>query len=654
LKLLHVIGTLDPTYGGPVAAATQLAVGCAELGVDAELVTLDAPNDPWLETFSGVVHALGPSLGRYRYCPALRPWLDAHCRDYDAVIVHGVWQYQSAAVHAVCRPLHHPYFVFVHGALDPWFRSRYPLKHLKKQSYWLLIEHRVLRDARAVLFTCDEERRLAAQSFRPFRCSPGIVPLGVADPPSDRDEQVEAFLRAHGHLAGARFLLFLSRVHPKKGCDLLIKAFAGVSSKDERLRLVIAGPDEDGWSESLANLARSLGVADRITWTGMLTGDEKWGAYRAADAFVLPSHSENFGVVVAEALACGLPVLLSNKVNIWREVAAAGAGLVEDDSLRGTCALLERWVAQTASQTARMRERARDCYESSFEIGAASRAFAEFIEQKVAVRSSDVAGQRSRARSNASRGRTRLGKLARLLGDDLYRSALLRHGVPAGVEHEVVLRGLGCRTVVDVGANRGQFALCARRCFPDAEIVSVEPLPGPGDRFRRVFRGDSRVVLHEAAIGPRSGRAAMHVSRRDDSSSLLPITPRQSRTFPGTQEVGTTIVREGRLSEFVSEGSIRQPALLKLDVQGYELEALKGCSDLLRHFEWIYVECSFAEFYEGQVLGDDLFVWLQQQGYASVELHGQVFDDDGAILQADALFRRVRDDEASAAEAEST
>jgi glycosyltransferase involved in cell wall biosynthesis len=384
LRTLHVIGTLDPAWGGPVEAAASIAIGSAEFGLESELLTLDAANQRWIGDYPVKVHALGPSIGRYRYCASLMPWLESHCWQYDAVIVHGIWQFQSAAVHAVCQRVGRPYYVFLHGALDPWFQRRYPLKHAKKLLYWRLVEHRVLRDATAVLFSNEMEHVAAARTFRPFQCRAEVVPLGIADP-GVLPNGANAFTSSHAGLSGARILLHLGRIHPVKGSDLLLRAFAAVCSRDDRLRLVMAGPDEVGWKQSLERLADALGIADRVTWTGNLSGEEKWGAFRAAEVVVLPSHSESFGVVVVEALACGVPVLISNKVKIWREVAASGACLVENDSLAGSVALLERWMMLNEADRELMRERARTCYLANYEISSVCRDFSDLIRRTLRV-----------------------------------------------------------------------------------------------------------------------------------------------------------------------------------------------------------------------------------------------------------------------------
>ncbi|MGV0795026.1 FkbM family methyltransferase [Mycolicibacterium sp. XJ1819] len=235
----------------------------------------------------------------------------------------------------------------------------------------------------------------------------------------------------------------------------------------------------------------------------------------------------------------------------------------------------------------------------------------------------------------------KVGKLARILPVAAWRRALARHRVAAAVEHVGVLGHLaGLRTVVDVGANRGQFALAARHCHPEARIVSFEPLAAPAATFRAVFAGDTRTSLVNAAVGPAPGEAVIHVSARDDSSSLLPITAAQNTLFPGTAEVDTDTVRVTRLAEHVPAADIETPALLKIDVQGFELQALAGSDDVLDRFEWVYVECSFLELYAGQAFADDVIGWLRDHGFALTGIYSVSYDSEGRAVQADFLFTR--------------
>jgi glycosyltransferase involved in cell wall biosynthesis len=356
MKILHVIPTLSPASGGPAEALRQLVRWYPEIGVAAEIVCQDEPDSAWLANFAMPVHALGGRSGTYGRSPALRDWLAHNVTRFDGVVAHAVWTYSSVAVaHAARRRV--PYAVFPHGMLDPWFRRRYPLKHVKKCLYWL-IQYPVLRDAKSVLFTSRLENELAPQSFWPHNWMSLVVPYGTNEPPPELEMQREAFEKLLPQLAGRRFLLFLSRIHEKKGCDLLVEAFASVAAQHPLVDLVIAGPNKDGLQEKLAAIAERLGIPGRIHWPGMLTGDTKWGALRACDAMILPSHQENFGVVVAEALACGRPVLISNQVNLWPQIEEDKAGLVEPDTLDGTRSLLMRWFALSGQEKAEMGDRA--------------------------------------------------------------------------------------------------------------------------------------------------------------------------------------------------------------------------------------------------------------------------------------------------------
>jgi len=231
----------------------------------------------------------------------------------------------------------------------------------------------------------------------------------------------------------------------------------------------------------------------------------------------------------------------------------------------------------------------------------------------------------------------RFDKLIQAAQSARLRQALWRYRVLAGAEHRHVL-SRNLETVVDIGANRGQFSLAVRQWVPKACVISFEPLPGPASVFRKVFSGDDRVLLHQAAIGPRLEQRTMHVSGRDDSSSLLPISSVQTMMFPGTGEVATTEVRVGPLEEFVKAEELRSPVMLKLDVQGFEYEALIGCESMLPHFDWIYCECSFVEFYSGQKLAWELIDWLAGKGFRLDGVFNPTYDEQGQAIQADFLF----------------
>lgn len=251
------------------------------------------------------------------------------------------------------------------------------------------------------------------------------------------------------------------------------------------------------------------------------------------------------------------------------------------------------------------------------------------------------------ARENARNG-LRLLRIRKLLGiatllcrGDLRVIRSLRYGCAPSVEHFKVLRRLGgINTVVDLGANRGQFALAATRIFPKAKVFAFEPLSDPARVFRSVFAQTAQVELHRFAIGPGNEAGMMHVSARDDSSSLLPISVEQVRVFPGTESVGTENVEVRTLDACLEHDQIRPPALLKIDVQGYEHKALEGCESLLHRFSFILCECSFVELYEGQKLAPDIIAWLDVRGFRVVKQCNLMKSDGGTRIQADFLFAR--------------
>ena len=377
MKILHCIHSLNPSIGGPLEFVRQTSLVLEARGHTVEVVSLDAPTDPWMKEFPVTARALGRGQGGYGYAPQFVPWLQEHHAEYNAVVVHGIWQYNSFGVWRALHQTATPYFVFPHGMLDPWFNRTYPLKHLKKLLYWPWAEYRVLRDAAAVLFTTEQERLLARESFRLYRCREVVVNFGTAAPEADWPKAREEFYRTFPSLRDKDFLLFLGRLHEKKGCEDLIRALAA----DRTRHLVMAGPCADeSYLGMLRRLTTELGCADRITFTGMLSGNPKWGAFAAAEAFILPSHQENFGIAVVEALACGIPVLISNQVNIWREIVADGCGYAEDDDLAGTRRLLERWQATPSVQRAEMSAAARRSFTQRFEINHAVDSFLQVLE----------------------------------------------------------------------------------------------------------------------------------------------------------------------------------------------------------------------------------------------------------------------------------
>jgi glycosyltransferase involved in cell wall biosynthesis len=366
LRILHVINSIDPASGGPAEGLRQLSHIYRGGGHQIEVATLDAPESVSKFGFPAQVYGLGPSKGIYGYTPRAVPWLREHVGSYDLVFLNCIWQYNAIAAYRALANTDQPYGVFTHGMLDPYFKSTFPLKHLKKSIYWQFFLKRILNNANAVLFTCEEEKILARQSFPGYHVRERVLNYGIFGPDLDLGHATEDFFAHWPHLRGKRIAISMGRLHPKKGIDILIEAFAQSLARYPEWELVIAGPDQVGQQAELQKMAERLGVAGKITWTGMVTGSLKWGALAASEVFVLPSHQENFGIVVAESLACKVPVIISDKVNIWREIQSHQAGLICCDSVESTQVALNQWSGFTDADRAEMRDRSLKCFDDCF------------------------------------------------------------------------------------------------------------------------------------------------------------------------------------------------------------------------------------------------------------------------------------------------
>lgn len=236
-------------------------------------------------------------------------------------------------------------------------------------------------------------------------------------------------------------------------------------------------------------------------------------------------------------------------------------------------------------------------------------------------------------------------KAARLLSHPLWRRGLLR-GIAASVEHDALPLRRNFQTVIDVGANRGQFALYARARFPEATVFCFEPLPGPLRRLRYLFADESRVRIFPLALGAEPGRSSMNVARRDDSSSLLGFTDLQSRRFPGTDVVGVEPVVVSTLDLALAQAELQRPLLLKLDVQGFELESLRGSTETMKSVDAILCECSFVQFYDRQPLHAEIENFVRDAGFVEVAVNATAWGPDGKVEQADVLFARSPHDSA--------
>lgn len=372
MKILHVIRSMDPARGGMAAGIRQISPYLNALEITSSVISLDPPDSNWLTSRDYTCHGLGPVFGEYGYSRSLPSRIFRLASLHDITIIHGIWHYHAFATWRALHTSNIPYLIYPHGMLDPWFKTTYPLKHIKKWCYWPWADYRVLRDARAVLFTSKTECLLARNSFSLYSAKEVVVGFGSSPPPCNIDNLRSNFLCCFPRLRDKRLIIYLGRIHPKKGLDILIHAFARFSTADPSYQLVVAGPDVVDLKGSLEKLSSDLDISDRITWTGMLNDDQKWGALRSSELFCLPSYQENFGVSVAEALSCGLPVAISRAVNISTDIEDSQAGLVFDATSNDIVTSLLNWHTMNNEQKLDMARNARKLFHNKFTMSSAA------------------------------------------------------------------------------------------------------------------------------------------------------------------------------------------------------------------------------------------------------------------------------------------
>ena len=375
LRLLHLIHSAHPQTGGPGEAIRQISPLLLERRWTVTLASMDAPEVAEMAPLPGVAwETSGPGRNGYGWRAGLVRHWQRLAQTHDAVIVHGLWNFPALAGGMAARRAGTPYWVYPHGMLDPWFNRAYPGKMLKKHLTWWWGERVLLGRAREVWFTSPAEQRLAQTSFPAYRVKGRVVPFGVGRPPEPSPEEREAVQACLTAGAATRHLLFLSRLHPKKGLDVLLRLWADPERRPADTILWIAGRGEAAYEAHLHALAGPSG--ETVRWLGWVNGGVKTAWLSAVDALILPSHQENFGLVVAEALAVGTPVLLTHAVNIAETVVASQAGHAERDDEAGVQQLLSVFQADPEFKP-RRREAAQACFRTYFAIAQAATAVDE-------------------------------------------------------------------------------------------------------------------------------------------------------------------------------------------------------------------------------------------------------------------------------------
>ena len=369
MRILHVIANLAPRYGGPSKACVEMAAAVAARGHEVHIFTTDqdgsgilnVPIDRPVMREGVYIHYFHAQIRRvWPVSIPLAKALRDHVRDFDLVHVHSLYLFHGMLAGHYCRKWNVPYLLRPHGTLAPYLYKRH---RIRKRFVELLFEERNIRGAAALHFTTDDERRLAEPYI--FGAHGVVVPNGLNVASYTNLPELGTFRAAYPEIGQKKIVLFLSRLNFKKGLDILIRAFAIMKEAQSDIHLVIAGPDSDGFESKVRTWVRKEGLDNSVTFTDMLQGEQKLAAFRDANVFVLPSYSENFGIAVVEAMACGVPVVVSDQVNICHDISKSGAGVVVPCDAN-KCAEGIQFVLDDEARANQMGKRAKSLVNDSF------------------------------------------------------------------------------------------------------------------------------------------------------------------------------------------------------------------------------------------------------------------------------------------------
>lgn len=366
MRILFTIPTLNPKDGGVVEVVRLYSKYLSKLNHKVEILTLDQYK---LINISGVkIHCLGrPYFNSFNL--RLIIWLFKFIKSYDVVIINSSWQLMNFFCGLISKKNTIPYYYFPHGMLDNYFHKNI-FKYLKKYFYWLILEKYLVNNSEQTIFMSKEEINSSIYSFPGFKAKKSHILFGI--------ESSNLKTKIFNKKKIPKKLLFLSRVDPKKGCENLFRAFNKINYKNINFILIIAGPYKEEYKKKLFSII-DKNKHKFIQWVGMVRGSLKKKLLYEADGFILPSHQENFGIAVIEALNYGVPVFISNKINIHSFIKNNKAGFIDNDSVEGTLNLLNKFNQCSHQELKVLSNNAIECYNNNFKIEKA----VQILEKKI-------------------------------------------------------------------------------------------------------------------------------------------------------------------------------------------------------------------------------------------------------------------------------
>lgn len=384
MRILHIIPSVSLKDGGPSHALRLMTRELVRAGVEVDVATtdadgnasrLDVPLDRPVEQDGVRFFYFRRQTRFYKTSLPLTRWLSGHIREYDLVHIHALFSYTSNAAARKAIENRVPYIVRPLGVLNRWGMAN--RRRLLKRLSFRFIERGILQSAAAIHYTSEQERREAEEIG--IRTRAAVIPLGIDTAAFDRLPVPDRFYERFSIATDRQIILFLSRLDRKKGLDLLLPAVAALRREHPAALLAIAGDGDEAFVSGLRALAGQLGITEQIVWLGFLGGEDKLAAMAAASVFALPSYSENFGIALVEALAAGLPCVLSDQIGIAPDVEAGEAGLVIPCDVEALATALQN-VLNDAALRARIGASARRLAQQRYSLPAMTGSLIELYE----------------------------------------------------------------------------------------------------------------------------------------------------------------------------------------------------------------------------------------------------------------------------------
>ena len=375
-KILRIISSLNPEYGGPPAAIVDSTIALNKIGFKVDIVTHDNKESQFVKIKNTTIHNLGPSLlGDYNLNFKFTKWLIQNRSKYDLFIVHGLWQFNTLAARLFLKK---KYYVFVHGQLDPSYKKFF-FNKIKKFIYWNLIEKKNLKDSKFILLTNKKEKDLLNDTYVNTKgLKKKVVGYGILEPKYDTCKVKKIFYKKFKSLKDKDFYIYLGRFHNKKGCEIIMNAVKYFSLRKKPINVLMCGSNNI-YKNYLQKISKDLNIEKNIIWSNFLKNDIKLGALLSSKAMLLPSYGENFGVALVEAMACGIPVLTTNKVNIYNYIIENNAGYISSPNNVNFIKIINKFENLKKSNITQLKKNAYRCFKNNFLLSKKIKILAEYI-----------------------------------------------------------------------------------------------------------------------------------------------------------------------------------------------------------------------------------------------------------------------------------